>query len=124
VVLVESEDPAELAVQVALVESEDPVEPAVLELETVPAAELELGIVPVGEPELERDPVVVALERDPVAAEQALVQAAVALRIKSVTVAHQRVPVAVIAAEDLAEVAETTREPAVPGAVIAWAAAE
>ena len=120
----ESEDPAELAVQVALVESEDPVEPAVLELETVPAAEPELGIVQVVEPELEIDPVVAALERDPVVAEQALVQVAVPLGTKSVITLHHRGLVPVLGAEDLAAEVETTREPAATEAVIAWEAVE
>jgi hypothetical protein len=73
-------------------------------LETVLVAELVLEIVlPVGE----QEPVLVV----------------VALRTKLVTVAHRRVLVAVIAEEDLAGVAETTLEPAVPEEVVAWAAA-
>jgi hypothetical protein len=124
VALVESEDPAARAVQVALVESEDPVESAVLELVTVPAAELELGIVQVVEPELEIDPVVAALERDPVAAEQALVQVAVPLTTESVITLHHRGLVPVLVAEDLAAELETTREPAAAEAVVAWEVAE
>jgi hypothetical protein len=123
VALVESEDPAELAVQVALVESEDPVEPAVLELETVLAAELELGIGLVAA-ELEHDPVAVELEHVQGEAELELVRAAVPLRIKSVIAAHHRGLVPVLGAEDLAAEVETTREPAAAEAVIAWEVAE
>src|SRR5437588_620429 len=47
---------------------------------------------------------------------------AVAPRTKSVTAAHRR-GLPLRAAEDLAVVAETTREPAATGEVIAWAAA-
>jgi hypothetical protein len=47
---------------------------------------------------------------------------AVAPRTKSVTAAHRR-GLPLRAAEDLAVVAETTREPAATGAVIAWAVA-
>jgi hypothetical protein len=107
----------------------------VLELETVPvaapelgiapvvarelgialAAELELETVPVAAPELELAPVVEVLAPDPLRA-----QPAVALRIKSVTALHHRgLPLPRVAA--LAAVAaETTREPAAPGAAIAW----
>ena len=127
-VLVESEDPAELAVQVALVESEDPVEPAVLGLETGPAAELELGIVQVAEPELEIDPVVEPeLVIDQVEAELELVPVAAQLaRIKSVTAAHRPDLVPLLVAEEdlVAVVAVTMREPAATEAVIAWEVAE
>jgi hypothetical protein len=48
---------------------------------------------------------------------------AVALRTKSVTAVHRRGQVAALAVEDLAEVAETTREPAATEAAAAWEAA-
>ena len=51
-------------------------------------------------------------------------QLAAALRTKSVTAAHRPDPVPLLAAEDLAAVAETTREPVAAEAAIAWAAAE
>ena len=51
-------------------------------------------------------------------------QLAVALRTRSVTAAHRRGLVPVLTAEDLAAAAETTREPAAAGAVIAWEVAE
>lgn len=133
--LVESEDRVARAVQVALVESEDPVEPAVLELETGPAAEPELGIVPVAELELETVPVAVELEHGQVVAVPELVQvpaelehvrAAVPLRTKSVITPHHRGLVPLLGAEEdlaAAEV-ETTREPAATEAVIAWEVAE
>jgi hypothetical protein len=46
-----------------------------------------------------------------------------ALRTKSVTAVHRRGQVAALAVEDLAEVAETTREPAATEAAAAWEAA-
>jgi hypothetical protein len=58
-----------------------------------------------------------------VVAEQGLGQAELQLRTRSVTAARRRVLVAVIAVEDLAVAAETTREPAVPEAAVAWAVA-
>jgi hypothetical protein len=48
---------------------------------------------------------------------------AAALRTKSVTAVHRRGQVAALAVEDLAEVAETTREPAATEAAAAWEAA-
>jgi hypothetical protein len=97
-------------------------------------AEPAQGIVP--EAELEHAPVVVELERVPVEAELALVwvevgpepdplraQVAVALRTKSVTAAHRR-GLPLLAVEDLAVVAETTREPAATEAARAWEAAD
>jgi hypothetical protein len=48
---------------------------------------------------------------------------AVALRTKSVTAVHRRAQLAALAVEDLAEVAETTREPAATEAAAAWEAA-
>ena len=136
VALVVSEDPAVSAVRAASVVSESPAEPAARERELVQA-----------EPELERDPVValeqvleqvvaLELEHDPVVAlEQVhgqvvglvplIAQLAVALRTKSVTAAHRPDLVPLLEAEeDLAAVAETTREPVAAEAAIAWAAAE
>jgi hypothetical protein len=106
-------------VQAALVVSGDPVEPAVQESPAVPVA-----------PELQIAPVVVELEHDQVAAVRELdhprVQLAVAPKTKSVTAAHRPDLVPLLeAAEDLvAEVAETTHEPAAAEAVIAWEVAE
>ncbi len=126
VALVVSEDPAVSAVRAASVVSESPAEPAARERELVQV-----------EPELERDPVVgLELEHDPVVAlEQVhgqvvglvplIAQLAVALRTKSVTAAHRPDLVPLLEAEeDLAAVAETTREPAAAEAVIAWEVAE
>ena len=113
----------------------------VAELEHDPvAAELVLQVVA----ELEHARVVVELEHAPVVAEPELARGAaqlelgqvgavavpghqrarlaVAPRTKSVTAAHRR-GLPLRAAEDLAVVAETTREPAATGEVIAWAAA-
>jgi hypothetical protein len=135
---------------VVLVESEDPAEPAVLELETVPAAALELVTGLAAALELERDQAVepetselviaqvaarelvtglaaaLELERDPVVAlALALDQVVVALRIRSVTAAHPHDLVPLLAAaEDLAAAAETTPEPVATEAVIAWEVAE
>ena len=113
----ESEDPAELAVQVVLAGSEDPVEPAVQESPAVPVvvAELELAQV-VAELALEAVPVAVELEH--------VQGAAVPLRTKSVITPHHRGLVPLLGAEDLAAEVETTREPAVAEAVIAWEVAE
>ena len=105
--LVVPEDP------VALVVPEDPVEPAVQESPVEPERELAQAVV-----ELGHGPVVVVLVRGHPRAQLAVV----ALRTKSVTAAHPHdlVP-RLAAAEDLAAaVAETTREPAVAEAVIAW----
>ena len=119
VALVEWEDPVGPAVQespavrVALVEWEDPVEPAVQESPAVQVA-----------PERELVQVVAALEHVQEEAEQALVQAAVPLRTKSVIAPHRRGLVPLLGAEDLAAEVETTREPAVAEAVIAWEVAE
>src|SRR5207244_1453090 len=78
---------------------------------------------------LELAPAAVELERVPVAAGLAQghprVQPAVAPTTKSVTVAHRRGLVPLLAAEDLAAAAaETTREPVATEAVIAWEVAE
>ena len=101
--LAEPAVPVVLEVRVALVVPEDPAVPAVLENPVVPAE----------------------LEHGPVAAEREPDQVAVPLRIKSVIAVHHRGRVPLLAAvEDLAAVAETTREPAAAEAVRAWAAAE
>jgi hypothetical protein len=117
-------------VRVALVVSEDPVVPAVRAALVVPED--------LGEPAVraavvvsESPAVPVALERELVRAAAALVRGhprarlAVALRTKSVIAAHRPDLVPLLeAGEDLAAaVAETTREPAVAEAVIAWEAA-
>jgi hypothetical protein len=96
---------AELAVQVA--------QEALAELELVPVVvDPELGLA-VAEPELGR--VEVAPEPD-----HRRAQLAVALRTKSVIAAHHHGLVPVLRAEDLAvAAAETTREPAAPGEVVA-----
>ena len=102
-------------VRVALVESEDPVDPAVQESPAVPvAAELALEAVPVA----------VELEHVQGEAELELVRAAVPLRTKSVITPHHRGLVPLLGAEDLAAEVETTHEPAVAEAVIAWEVAE
>ena len=105
-----------------------------LVLEHVPVQEeLELGPVEAEralgqaaeELELNRvegpEPVQVAEEPVP---NQPRVQVAVALRTKSVTAAHPHDLVPAPRVEDLAAVAETTREPAAAEAAVAWAAAE
>jgi hypothetical protein len=107
--------PAELVVRVALAELV--VRVALAEL-VVRVALAELVIVPVEE-ELEHDQAVV--EQVP---GHRRAQLAVALRTKLVTAAHHRGLVPVIAAEDLAAAAETTRERAATEAVIAWVAVE
>jgi hypothetical protein len=120
----------------------------------VPAVELGPGIVLVTvelglarvEAELEHDPVVAEREHDPAAVlelAQAVAelehdpgaavlarghprgQPGVAPTTKSVTAAHRRDLVPLLAAEDLAvAVAETTREPVATEAAIAWEVAE
>jgi hypothetical protein len=104
-------------------------------------AELERGLVAVPERELGRaaEPetselvtalVVAALELECDLVEAVLLpsqpraQRAVALRTKWVTGAHHHGLVPLLAAEDLAAAAETTREPAAAEAVIAWEVAE
>jgi hypothetical protein len=87
------------------------------------AVELELAQV---KAELEHVPVVVELELDPVEAvpvpSHPRAQQAAALRTKSVIAAH-RPGHPLLGVEDLAVVAETTREPAAPEEVIVWAVA-
>jgi hypothetical protein len=99
--------------------------------------ELALAIGPAAALEPEIGPVVAEQELDPVAAELALGPAvavpvpshqrdhlAAALRTKSVTAAHRRGLVPLLAAEvDLVVAAETTREPAAAEADTAWEAA-
>jgi hypothetical protein len=119
--LVVSEDPAVQVVQgapvvpavrVALVVPEDPVEPAVRESPVAPERELALAAV-----ELEHGPVAVVLAPGHPRGQPAVA----ALRTKSGTAAHPHDLVPLLeAAEDLAAVAETTREPAAAEAVIAW----
>ena len=118
-------------VRVVAVPERDPVvaelehDPVAAELEIVPVAALELEIGPAAE--RERGQVAVVLEHDPVAVAvpgHQRAQLAVRLRIKSVTAAHRRGLVPVLAAEDLAAAAETTREPAAAEAAVAWEVAE
>jgi hypothetical protein len=112
-----SEDPVDPVVRVALAVSEDPVEPAVSENPAVP----ELAQVE-AVPELaqvEAVPELAQVEAVPVP-DHPRVQLAVALRTKSVTAAHRPDLVPLLAEEDFMAVAETTREPAVAEAVIAW----
>jgi hypothetical protein len=108
VVRVAREALAELVVQVA---------PAEL---VVRVALADLVIVPVEE-ELEHDQAAVEPARNHPPA-----QLAVAPKIKSVTAAHRRDLVPLLAAEEdlAAAVAGTTREPAAAEAVIAWEVAE
>src|SRR6266540_2385850 len=109
----------ELALEIApVVELLLVIAPVVAELERVPVAV-----------ELERALVAVELERDQAAAGLAQghprVQPAVAPTTKSVTAAHRRDLVRLLAAEDLAAAAaETKREPAAAEGVIAWEVAE
>jgi hypothetical protein len=99
----------------------------VAEPERVPVAvEPERALVAV---ELERDQAAVELERVPVAAGLAQghprVQPAVAPTTKSVTAAHRRDLVLLLAAEDLAVAAvETSLGPAATEAATAWEAAD
>jgi hypothetical protein len=130
---------AELALALAAVPELERV-PVEAELERVPvAAELELVPV-VAELELVRVEVALGLVRVevalglvPVAAELGLVQVVVerelvpvpvALRTKSVTAAHLHGLVPLLAAEDLAAAAETTRGPAATEVAVAWAVAD
>ena len=115
------------------------------ELETAPVVELTLAIDLVAELAPEIDPVVAALERGPVVAAVERDQAVAELEpdqaeavlapghprgqpgvapTKSAIAAHRRGLVPLLAAEDLAAAAETTREPAAAEAVIAWEVAE
>ena len=110
--------------------------PEAVELELVQVA-AELGLVQV-QAEPERDLVVAVPVRGLVEAEPELApgvaepvqghprdQLAGALKTKSVTGAHRRDLVPLLAAEDLAAAAaETTREPVATEAVIAWEVAE
>jgi hypothetical protein len=148
--LVVPEDPVELAVRVALVVPEDPVELAVLVALVVPEDPVELAVrvalvvpedpaVRAGLVVSESPAVLVALavpvavlERELVQVEAAAVpshpraQLAVPLRTRLAIAPHPHDLVPLLeAGEDLAEaVAETTREPAVAEAVIAWEVAD
>jgi len=95
-----------------------PVPVAELALPIVLAAALELPIVPVAA-ELE----LVQVEAVPVPGHPRS-QLAVALRTKSVTAAHRRGLVPVLAAGDLAAAAEITREPAAAEEATAWEVAD
>jgi hypothetical protein len=64
----------------------------------------------------------VALELVPVVAGPVLDQVEAQRRTRSATAAHHRGQVPVLAAEDLAAAAETTRAPAATGAAAAWVA--
>jgi hypothetical protein len=107
-----------------------------VELEIVRVVNPALAIVQEAEPEPEIAqvaaepeivPVAAELEHDRVAAEPARdprrAQLVVLPKTKSVIAALRRALVAVIAVEDLAAVAETTRDPAAPEAVIVWGVA-
>jgi len=102
---------------------------AALEQALVLVEALELVIGPAVVPELERGPVAAAdlelvqVEAVPVPG-HLRAQLAVALRTKSVTAAHRRGLVPVLAAEDLAAAAETTREPSAAEAATAWEVAD
>jgi hypothetical protein len=117
--LVVSEDPAEPVVQAALVVSEDPVEPAVRAALVVSEDPAE----PVVRAVSESPAVAVELALVPVAAALGLVPVVLPLRTKSVTAAHLHGLVPLLAVEDLVAAAETTRDPAAPGEVVAWAVA-
>jgi hypothetical protein len=115
---------AEPELEHVLVVAEPERVPVAAELEHVlVAVELELAQV---KAELEHVPVVVELELDPVEAvpvpSHPRAQQAAALRTKSVIAAH-RPGRPLLGVEDLAVVAETTREPAAPEEVIVWAVA-
>jgi len=105
---------AELAVQVAPVELGDRVAPAVQAL--VPVAEALERVLAEAVPELA--PVAEVLETG-----HPHDRLEVLLGTKSVTAAHHRALALVLAAEDLAAVAEVTHEPAAAEAVAAWEAA-
>src|SRR6266404_4844612 len=90
---------------------------------TSSGAKVRVALV-VSELALEADPVAVELEHVQWEAELELVRAAVPLRTKSVITPHHRGLVPLLGAEDLAAEVETTREPAVAEAVIAWEVAE
>jgi hypothetical protein len=101
------------------------------ELERVPAAVAPVLVPVAAELELVRVevalglvPVVVALGLVQVVVERELVPVAVALRTKSVTAAHHHGLVPLLAAEDLAAAAETTRGPAATEVAVAWAVAD
>jgi len=104
----------ELAVQVAQVELGVRVAPAVQEL--VPVAEALERVLAEAVPELA--PVAEVLETG-----HPHDRLEVLLGTKSVTAAHHRALALVLAAEDLAAVAEVTHEPAAAEAVAAWEAA-
>jgi hypothetical protein len=104
-----------------------------LAVESAPAIVREAGLEPeivLVAAEREHDPVVAVLELAPAVAELARGHpharpAAVAPTTKSVTAAHRRDLVRLLAAEDLAvAVAETTREPVATEAAIAWEVAD
>ena len=114
-------------VPAARVVSENPAVPVALELQTVPVAVQAPAIARAVRAQL----IVRAageLERGQAVAVPVLghrhVQLAIPLRTKSVTAAHHRDLALLLAAEDLAAVAETTREPAAAEAATAWAVAE
>jgi len=116
-------------VPAARVVSENPAVPVALELQTVPVAVRARVIVPGAGPGLAIVRAAGQLQHAPVVAVPVLghrhVQPAIPLRTKSVTAAHRPDLVPLLEAEeDLAAVAETTREPAAAEAVTAWAAAE
>jgi hypothetical protein len=127
------EVPAEQAVRVGLAELAEPaVQVASVELAEpavqVASVELAVPVVQVAELELSRaerpELVLAAVQQERVRVEEELEQVAVAPKTRSVTAAHHRDPVAVIAVEDLVEaVAETTPEPAATEVVVAWVAA-
>jgi hypothetical protein len=104
------EDQVVPAVRAALVVPENQVAPAELADQVAPVALANRVAVA----ELERDRVAVVPERDP---------AVVRVRTKLVIAAHRRGLVLLHVVEDLAVAAGTTREPAVTGVVVAWAAA-
>jgi hypothetical protein len=106
---------------------------AELEIDPVVAPELapvqvavQAPVIVQGVAEPEHARVVAELERVPVAAVLGRPRGrlAVAPRTRSATEAHHRDLAPLLAAEDLAAAAETTREPAAAEAVIAWEVAE
>jgi hypothetical protein len=130
--LVVPDDPVGLVGQAALVVPDDPVglvgQAALVVPESLVVPEdpaVQVALVASESPGVQVERELVQVEVGPVQGRR-LAQLAVALRTKSVIAAHHRdqVPLLAVEADLAAAVAETTREPAVAEAVIAWAAAD
>ena len=111
-----------LELELALVQAELELVPVVAARRRGPAA-VALRLVPVAA-ELELAQVVVELAPGRVEVARRFGPVAVALRTKSVTAAHRRGLVPVLAAGDLAAAAEITREPAAAEEATAWEVAD